>query len=211
MAMKEKIKELEAKDAASKESERTQMNQLIQREKELEKLRMDQWREKSAMMEKMKRVKEEHDKKLKEIIDEKNMQNVEKEQKVKEEEERKMNEASEMKTLSKQAHAADQRAGKHGQLWDDCCDDCYDLLLQSNPLLQLTLLFFLIFLFFLFSPPPTLSSRPGRRIQCERNAFEATGGSTENSFCVYAYGNGQTIERCRHETTRGKGIAKERN
>ena len=75
--MKEKIKELEAKDAASKESERTQMNQLIQREKELEKLRMDQWREKSAMMEKMKRVKEEHDKKLKEIIDEKNMQNVE--------------------------------------------------------------------------------------------------------------------------------------
>ena len=122
MAMKEKIKELEAKDAASKESERTQMNQLIQREKELEKLRMDQWREKSAMMEKMKRVKEEHDKKLKEIIDEKNMQNVEKEQKVKEEEERKMNEASEMKTLSKQAHAADQRAGKHAVKNCCCCE-----------------------------------------------------------------------------------------
>ena len=106
------------------------MNQLIQREKELEKLRMDQWREKSAMMEKMKRVKEEHDKKLKEIIDEKNMQNVEKEQKVKEEEERKMNEASEMKTLSKQAHAADQRAGKHAV--KNCC--CCERQLLGGPL-----------------------------------------------------------------------------
>ena len=48
-SMKEKLRELEKKDAAAQESERLQMEALIKREKELESLRMNQWREKQAM------------------------------------------------------------------------------------------------------------------------------------------------------------------